>query len=1430
MARAAKLLGFAVLSVLLVPAIQIFGSLQPLNAAQSGERRQIPEGLGAGQLFLPTTTRESWNLDLLDGKEQKAGLPLPPAPRGLGKVASLPPQAGLKQAGTANLLDVEGQLENGDEVLQDGSLYDLHTFEGEAGQFIEIRLSSDAFDTYLTLVGPDGERVAENDDGGEGLNSIIYIQLPQTGRYSVIANAYDAAERGRYRLTVTAISAEEYQRGQEIASANAEADQLLQQGIQQYNRSQFREALAFWQQALELYRAAEDRAGESRALNNLGVAYKSLGQYERAIDFYEQDLEITRELSDLAGEGVTLGNLSNTYNRLGQYERAIDLYAQALAIFRSLGSRAEEGSVLGNLGTVYENLGQYERAIDLYEQDLAIAREIGNYTGESITLGNLGNTYNRLGQYERTIDLYEQALEIARDVGDRVGEGRTLGNLGIVYNDLGQYERAIDFHEQALLLFRELGSRAEEGSVLGNLGTVYENLGRYERAIDFYEHSLEIAREISNRAGESHALGNLGNAHESLGQYERAIDFHEQALVLFRELGSRAEEGNILGNLGNVYNDLGQYARAIDLYEQSLEIAREIDDRAGEGYALNNLGVVYDNLGQYERAIDFHEQSLEIAREIGGRADEGRALNNLGTVYESLGQYERAIDLYEQSLEIAREISNRTGEGHALNNLGNAYESLGQYERAIDLYEQSLEIAREIGDRTREGGALSNLGTVYESLGQYERTIDLYEQHFAISREIGDRAGEGRALNNLGIIYESLGQYEQAIDFYEQSLEIAREIGNRAGEGRALGNLGSVYDSLGQYECAINLYEQNLEIAREIGNRDSEGTALGNLGVTYANLGQYERAIDSYEHRLEIAREIGDRAGEGSAIGNLGVAYSSLSQDDRALEQYGQAVALFDELGARADEAVFLSNIGRLLNRQAQPELAITFLKANVDIRESIRGEIRQLDRDLQQTFTDTIAADYRLLAELLLQSDRVLEAQEILDLLKLQELDDYELRNVRSDEETNLAFWPAEQEILDSFYAALQDETDLQTFFASGEVTDQVAQLQRNARGQNLNPEQLAKLQDNLQQAGNAALLYPLILDDRLELLLVTTSGLVRRTVSLDRVELNRLIAEFRTDITNRSRDPRPNAQQLYDWLIAPLVADLDEAEAETILYAADGQLRYIPLAALHDGDQWLTDRFTINHITAASLTDFSPAEAQPLSILAGAFPAQDLLIEVAGEERWFNGLPFAELEVENLQANLPGTQAFFSAGFNRQAIEPRLPNHSIIHLATHGTFRSGHPNDSFILLGDGDRITLFDLDQWELPNAALVVLSACETAVSGPGLGTGEEILGFGYQIQRTGARAAIASLWIVSDGGTQTLMDAFYLALQNGFPKAEALRRSQQALISDDLNPVGGEGRVRAGAPPVPRNGAVQNEAYPGYSHPYYWAPFILIGNGL
>jgi tetratricopeptide (TPR) repeat protein len=146
--------------------------------------------------------------------------------------------------------------------------------------------------------------------------------------------------RGGYRLVVTEANRDE--------ARKAEADRLLWQGIEQYQASQFREALQSWEQALAIYREIKDQAGESNALGNLGVAYRELGQYWGAIDLYEQALSIFREVGDQVGEGRALGNLGTAYHNLGQYQQAIDYYEQYLAIARKIGNRQGEGDALGN--------------------------------------------------------------------------------------------------------------------------------------------------------------------------------------------------------------------------------------------------------------------------------------------------------------------------------------------------------------------------------------------------------------------------------------------------------------------------------------------------------------------------------------------------------------------------------------------------------------------------------------------------------------------------------------------------------------------------------------------------------------------------------------------------------------------------------------------------------------------------------------------------------------------------------------------------------------------------------------------------------------------------------------------------------------------------------------------------------------------------
>jgi CHAT domain-containing protein len=164
---------------------------------------------------------------------------------------------------------------------------------------------------------------------------------------------------------------------------------------------------------------------------------------------------------------------------------------------------------------------------------------------------------------------------------------------------------------------------------------------------------------------------------------------------------------------------------------------------------------------------------------------------------------------------------------------------------------------------------------------------------------------------------------------------------------------------------------------------------------------------------------------------------------------------------------------------------------------------------------------------------------------------------------------------------------------------------------------------------------------------------------------------------------------------------------------------------------------------------------------------------------------------------------------------------------MATHAVFVKGAPENSFILMGDGNRINLKEIEEWKLPDVTLVVLSACQTALGGE-LGNGLEILGFGYQLQRTGVRASIASLWEVSDGGTQTLMDALYARLKSGkMTKAEALHEAQISLIRGKNQ---SSGKTRSSVRIESGNSGQNAPISRNLSHPYYWSPFILIGNGL
>jgi len=1012
---------------------------------------------------------------------------------------------------------------------------------------------------------------------------------------------------------------------------------------------------------------------------------------------------------------------------------------------------------------------------------------------------------------------------------EKFNEAAQINQEGWALLQQSDYPGGLKKFQQALAIFKQYNATGGEADTLNNIGTAYIYLRQQDQALKSFEKSLALYKSFGDRPNQGYTLDNIGNAYESFYQYPKAIEFYQQALAIYKELkfdkefGSQGTYTTLLQSIGGTYLKMGQPQKSLEFYQQMLPI---YDRGITKAQVLNNIGVVYVNAGNYAEALKSYQEAWNIATTVG--------------------------NCY--SKEPGAKICYYGDEAAILNNLGAAYFNLGQYQKALELAERATTIYRQFNPEEQQEPSANNIKLLYSALGENAQNLGYFKIGFNSRANVGDAYGKelfkkgDRALNlnNIAKIYEGLEKYEPALKLYQQALKIYQESNYKIGQAATIANISQIYFRLGNQAQAKSFSQQALKIYQEVGDRAGEGTALNNLGRSADQQGNYEEAMQLYQQALVIHKEVGDRFSEGTT----------------------------------------LRNIGGILEKQKQLELAIVFNKQSVNVAESIRKDLQPVPVAIQKTYLETVAERYRALANLLLQQNRPGEAQQVLDLLKVQEIADYvsEERGISIAESSSPSPSPkapntkiettsrsvtnlGQEDRIAQEYSSLENQAialgkelaslrkippdsrsaeqkqriieldkiqqqlvaQFNAFTKKPEIIALVQQLNKTAQQQSLSLSALNSLRDNLKRLNqNAVVLYPLVLEDRIELVLVSADAPpISRSVPVKKAELWEAIANFRKALQTPSTNAKKPAQKLYEWLIKPIENDLKQAGAQTILYAPDGRLRYIPLAALYDGDRWLVERFRVNNITAQSLTNLNATPLPVPQILAAAFTQGQYDIQVGTRQFSFAGLPFAGKEIDNLAKVVPNTKKLVDNAFGRDSTVPQMDDYTIVHLATHAAFVTGKPEDSFILFGNGDRASLRDVGNWSFQHVDLMVLSACETGVGGE-LEDGEEILGFGYLMQQAGVRAAIASLWSVSDGGTQALMSSFYAALQgNNITKAEALRQAQIALITGNYQALGkqrGDIVVEGIQDNVPTN--VQQRL----NHPYYWSPFILIGNGL
>ncbi|MBD1899517.1 CHAT domain-containing protein [Trichocoleus sp. DQ-A3] len=374
-----------------------------------------------------------------------------------------------------------------------------------------------------------------------------------------------------------------------IASASAQnsrkvtADQLLQQGFEQYQPNQVAPAVQSWQQALKIYQELKDVPGEVAARGVLGAASLVQENYKDAIALLEPFLTMEAGNGNPTAKAQALSNLGIAYKAVGNYASAIASHQQALTIMQETKDRQGEGQVSANLGNTYEALGEYDKAIQSYQQSLTIAREIKDSLAEGRALGNLGAIYANLGKSQQAVQSYEQSLAIARQISDREGQGSTLANLGSAYHVQGEFTKALDYYQQSFAIAKEISNRELQHKSLGNLGIAYEDLGDYSKAVEHHQKSLEIARSLGDKRGEGAALNNLGHTLFASGKLPEAEKNLRDAVEVMESLRPGLNDihnVSVFDTQVLTYNLLQQILIAQNKEDSALEISERGRARA----------------------------------------------------------------------------------------------------------------------------------------------------------------------------------------------------------------------------------------------------------------------------------------------------------------------------------------------------------------------------------------------------------------------------------------------------------------------------------------------------------------------------------------------------------------------------------------------------------------------------------------------------------------------------------------------------------------------------------------------------------------------------------------------------------------------------------------------------------------------------------
>jgi CHAT domain-containing protein/uncharacterized protein HemY len=882
----------------------------------------------------------------------------------------------------------------------------------------------------------------------------------------------------------------------------------------------------------------------------------------------------------------------------------------------------------------------------------------------------------------------------------------------------------------------------------------------------------------------------------------------------------------------------GEFSTALDVLGLALDIAKKLGDMAGASASLRMIGNIHATRGAYAQAVECYRNSLALSEELGDRQGIAGALNNLGNVYDALGDSARALEYFQRSLSIADEIKHPQLQTLALNNLGNIYKSQGDALRALEYFQRSQKLAEDLKDQESLSRALFNIGTVHAAQGSYQQALEFYQRSLSIKEKLGVKTNVDGLLGNIGIAYFKQGDYGLALDYHQRALKLGEEMGDKEVIAGSLNNIGDLYGEQGKYEEALEYYQKGLSLADAIGNKPLVAQARRDLGELYLRLGDYRKAVEQADLAAALALQADLPAVFWSARAVAGSSHIALNQFDLARRSLSDAISTIERL--REQVAGGENDRERFFESKVAPYYAM------VELALSGKDEYQALtygERAKGRVLADVLGAGRADVTKAMTAQERERERELNQQVVALNKQIHRE-REQQPFDPSRLTDLEAQLQKARLEYEAFQ--TDL--YAAHAEL-----KLQRG-QAPSLTPEQISRLLPDAKTA-----LLEFVVGDESSYLFVLTRGprenlrggveLKTYKLAVKSRDLATLVRDFHRRLAERDLEFREPARQLYDLLLKPAGAQLRGKSLLCIV--PDGVLWELPFQALQpDESSYLIEQHALfyapsfgvlygierraggeavvparaAHARAASpssgaarpRTTVSSLRSEP-ALLAFGNPVvgQGMAgtVKAVNRDVEFRPLPESEREVTALKEiyKNSNSRVYLRSEAREELAKAEMGAYNVLHFATHGVLDDLNPMYSHLVLSQPGERDGEDglLHAWEIMKldlkAELVVLSACQTARGR--LGAGEGVVGMAWALFVAGSPTTVVSQWNVESSSTTRLMVEFHRTLVTSAAplrqrpsKAEALRKATLSLLRNDR-----------------------------YAHPFYWAGFVMVGDG-